>query len=230
MRVLTWILGMIFLLSVSTAEAEYTHWEDSSYDFKQVQKVYIAELDTSDVTLPSIAKEQIVKEELVKRVSKIKGLSIVTAKPTFPKAQLFQRVQKASEVEAPIDVHVIPKEAIDEGASLYILPRLTVYQVDSYLEPAHTEWKSREVRDSWRDKDGNWHDFYRTETYPIFIPDQYVPYCSVTVTFEWYDTQTGYLVASSEDSRSRVSENQPQNLYERIVDRFAKNMKKMIVK
>lgn len=60
------------------------------------------------------------------------------------------------------------------------------------------------------------------------MPNHWVPYAEVTVTFEWYDTKTGNLIASSEDSRTRGAESNPENLYGRIVDRFIKNMKKTL--
>ena len=121
----------------------------------------------------------------------------------------------------------IPQQALDAGAQLYILALLDKCQVDSYLVPAHTEWKTREIDDSYRDDKGNWHTFYRTITYPEYIPDYYVPYASVTVRFLWFDTKTGKLVASSEDARVRNSENDPLGVYNRIIDRFFKNLKEM---
>lgn len=120
-----------------------------------------------------------------------------------------------------------PKVVMEPAAQLYILALLDKCQVDSYLVPAHTEWKTREIDDSYRDDKGNWHTFYRTITYPEYIPDYYVPYASVTVRFLWFDTKTGKLVASSEDARVRNSENDPLGVYNRIIDRFFKNLKEM---
>lgn len=226
-KIVTLLAMLFFVFSLSTAQAEYTNWQDSAYPFKQVRTVYIAEMDTSEVSIESAAKERTLKEELVKRANAVKGLKVVVELPRTSKAILPGQVQKASEEEDNNTNGVaIPQEAIDAGASIYILPRLTTYVIDSYLEPAHMEWKSREVKESWKDKDGKWHDSYHTETYPVFIPDQYIPYCDVTATFEWYDTKTGNLIASSEDARTRVSGSNPQGAYQRIVDRFLKNMKK----
>ena len=226
-KLMTLLTLLFCLLSLSVAHAEYTTWEDSSYPFKQVRTVYLAELDTSDVSIESAAKERTLKEELVKRANAVKNLNVVVETPKTSRAILPGQVEKASEEEAS-DTHgvAIPQAAIDAGASIYILPRLTTYVIDSYLEPAHMEWKTREIKESWKDKDGKWHDSYRTENYPVFIPDQYIPYCDVTVTFEWYDTKTGNLIASSEDARTNVSGSNPQGAYQRIVDRFLKNLKK----
>lgn len=229
-RHIAWLLALLFSLLAMPAEAEYTAWTDSNYDFKKAKVVYIAEMDTSDVTIESAAKERKLKEELVKRAQAVKGLKVIAESPKTKVAQVPGSIQKASEeIEESEGADVsIPQEAVDAGADLYIRPTLTTYHVDSYLEPAHTEWHSREVKEAWKDKDGNWHEFYRTVNYPVFIPDTYVPYADVTVTFEWYDTKTGALVASSEDERTRNAEDNPQGVYQRIIDRFLKNMKKEI--
>lgn len=100
----------------------------------------------------------------------------------------------------------------------------------SYLVPAHTEWKSRQVEENYVDKDGKLHSFYRTENYPEYVPDHDVPYVTVGVQFQWFDTKTGKLVASSEDVRRRNSESNPSSVYNRIIDRFYKNMKDTLEK
>lgn len=229
-RHMVWILAILFSLWAVPSQAEYTAWADSAYDFKKAKVVYIAEMDTSEVSIESAAKERKLKEELVKRAKAVKGLTVIAESPKTKVAQVPGSIQKASEeIEEtePADVS-IPQEALEAGADLYIRPTLTAYHVDSYVEPAHTEWRSREVREAWKDKDGNWHEYYRTINYPVFIPDTYIPYADVTVTFEWYDTRTGALVASSEDERTRNAENNPTGVYQRIIDRFLKNMKKQI--
>jgi hypothetical protein len=119
----------------------------------------------------------------------------------------------------------IPQAALDAKADVYILPRMDSCAVSSYLVPAHTEWRTDEIPESWRDDHGHWHTFYRTVTYPEYYPDSYVPYTAVSVQFQWFDTKTGKLVASSQDARARGSENNPMDIYDRILDRFFKNMK-----
>ena len=75
-------------------------------------------------------------------------------------------MQKASAESGTEEADDLFEAAKSANAQVYILPRLTRWQVKSYIEPAHVEWKSVQVRDSYQDKDGNWHDFYRTETTP----------------------------------------------------------------
>lgn len=230
-RKLAGLLAVLFALVAFPVHGEYTSWADTTYDFHKAKVVYIGEMDTSEVSIESAAKERQLKEELVKRAATVKGLTVIAEGPKGKVAKVPGQVQKVSEeleeTEEPTEVS-IPQEALDQRADIYIRPALTTYHVDSYLEPAHTEWRSREVKESWKDKDGKWHEYYRTESYPVFIPDTYVPFAEVTVTFEWYDTKTGALVASSEDERTRNAENNPTGVYQRIIDRFLKNIKKQI--
>lgn len=215
------IAFIFFLFSFSMAEADYTSWQDSSYDFKAVKTVYIGSMDTSEAGISSSAVEMKVKDNFYKKAMKIRGPAMVAESPETMEVEPIEKGSSSTEESTSM----VPEEAVKAGADLYIYPKLTVWQVDSYLVPAHTEWRDTMVRDFWRDKDGYWHEFYRTVTYPEYIPSYYVPCAGVAVTFEWYDVKTGKLVASSEDSRLRGSESNPQAVYERIVDRFCKNAK-----
>lgn len=88
------------------------------------------------------------------------------------------------------------------------------------MVPAHTEWKSRQVEENHVDKDGKLHSFYRTENYPEYVSDHDVPYVTVGVQFQWFDTKTGKLVASSEDVRRRNSESNPPSVYNCIIEKI----------
>ncbi|WP_296098114.1 hypothetical protein [Dialister sp.] len=227
--IIAFMAAIFLFFSLPMAYADYTSWEDSTYDFKSVKAVYIDAIDTSESGITSAARDMKLKEDFYRRVSKIKGPKVQAAQPEAETPGTLETEAVSTEVKdkAP---SIVPKEAADGGADIYIYPKLTLWQVDSYLVPAHTEWRDVEVRDAWRDRDGHWHEFYRTETYPEYVPSYYVPCASVAVTFEWYDVKTGKLVATSEDSRVRGSESNPTALYDRIVDRFCKNAKKTLEK
>lgn len=216
--------------SAAPVHADYTNWQDPNYDFQIVKNIYIARVDTSDISSMSSAKAKSLESSFQSRMNKAKfpkDLRLTLEAPTATKTLPASRVPKAS-VESGTEEDDFLVEARAANAQVYILPRLTRWQVESYIEPAHVEWKSVQVRDSYKDKDGNWHDFYRTETYPDYIPDREIPYATVTMTFEWYDAQSGNLIASSEDDRTRNAEDNPKGMYERIVDRFAKDLKKKV--
>ena len=217
------------LFSFGSVQAEFTSWESSSYDFSKVNSIYVAEMDTSEVSLSQV-KEQKVKAILDNKLAKLslpKSLALYSGFGLDSEIS-SPRVEKASVENRENSEDFISEEAEDFGADVYIIPRLTRWNVDSYVIPAHTEWRSRQVKDAWKDKDGNWHESYHTERYPEFVPAQTVPYSEVTVSFEWYDGRTEELIASSEDARERNMEDNPQGIYERIVERFTKNLKKTV--
>lgn len=244
------LAGFLTLAGSSGVLAEYTSWQDTDYDFSQVKTVYLSEMDLTGYGLESGTKAQKMLQEYRKKAGKVKSPKVVMAPAIQVRALLpgeevkidsrpatdkrgeagDQKENTQLAVREERKAVTIPQEALEAGAQLYILATLDNCQVDSYLVPAHTEWKTREIDDSYRDDQGNWHTFYRTITYPEYIPDYYVPYASVTVRFLWFDTKTGKLVASSEDARVRNSESDPLGVYNRIIDRFFKNLKETVKK
>ena len=244
------LASILTVAGASGALAEYTSWQDTDYDFSQVKTVYLSDMDMSGYRLQSGTKAQKMLQDYRKKARKAKGVEVVLAPdPQFrallpgegeTKGNLPAAGKNGETREQKKDCQsaagkerkavAIPQEALEAGAQLYILATLENCQVDSYRVPAHTEWKTREIDDSYRDDKGNWHTFYRTVTYPEYIPDYYVPYASVSIQFLWFDTKTGKLVASSEDARVRDSENDPLGVYDRIIDRFFKNLKETVKK
>lgn len=210
--------------------ADYTSWQDPSYDFSKISRIYVGRIDMSDVALSS-ARQKSLETTFASRMNKAKipkDVMLTIEAPTASKTLSVSRVQKASAESGTEEAEDLFEAAKAANAQVYILPRLTRWQVKSYIEPAHVEWRSVQVRDSYQDKDGNWHDFYRTETYPDYVSAREIPYAVVTMTFEWYDVESGELIASSEDDRTRNAENDPKGMYQRIVDRFAKDLKEKV--
>ncbi len=123
---------------------------------------------------------------------------------------------------------VIPQAAMDANADAYVTAQLLTYHVGTGLIPAHTEWNSYSVRDVYYDSDGHPHWFYHDVSYPVYVPDAYVPMATVRVRFAVYDVKTGKLVFCSEDMRTRGSSDDLRGVYNRIIDRFFKNLKKEI--
>lgn len=124
---------------------------------------------------------------------------------------------------------VIPQAAIDAKADAYVTAQLLTYHVGTGLIPAHTEWNSYSVRDVYYDRDGHPHWFYHDVSYPVYVPDAYVPMATVRVRFAVYDVKTGKLVSCSEDMRTRGSSDDLRGVYQRILDRFFKNLKKTVL-
>ena len=244
------LAGCLALTGAVPALADYTSWQDPQYDFSNVKTVYMAQMDMSGYGLQNLAKKQKMVDHFNTRAAKtkLKKAKLVVEPVSQPRALLpgekpavpekeaeparQQAMEKQLEPSKTNDATqvTIPQAALDAKADVYILPRMDSCAVSSYLVPAHTEWRTDEIPESWRDDDGHWHTFYRTVTYPEYYPDSYVPYTAVSVQFQWFDTKTGKLVASSQDARARGSENNPMDIYDRILDRFFKNMKTILNK
>ncbi len=236
------LAGILALTGAVPVLADYTSWQDPQYDFSKVKTVYMAQLDMSGYRLQNLAKKQKMVDHFRTRAgkTKLKNAKLVLEPVTQPRALLpgdkkadtdktgqtaqLQALEKQLGTRDEAQV-TIPQAALDAKADVYILPRLDCCAVSSYLVPAHTEWVTDEIPESWRDDRGHWHTYYHEVTYPQYYPDYYVPYTSVSLQFQWFDTKTGKLVASSQYARARGSENNPMDMYDRILDRFFKNMK-----
>lgn len=118
----------------------------------------------------------------------------------------------------------IPAEAAN--ADLYVTARVLAYTVGTGLIPAHTEWNWYTIRDVFYDHRGRPHWYYRDISYPVYVPDTYVPMATVGIRFTVYDVKTGQPVSCSEDIRTRGSSSDVKGVSNRIMDRFFKNLKK----
>lgn len=225
MKIRTLLFFLFFAVaSVMPGLAEFTEWQDTDYDFSKVKTVYLSGMDTSEAGVAESVRDQKYKDDYRKKAGKIKVVKVVMAPREQPRALLpgetIPSEKAAPAVTKGADVVTIPQGAVDAKADIYILAKMTQCDVDSYLVPAHTEWKSRQVEENYVDKDGKLHSFYRTENYPEYVPDHDVPYVTVGVQFQWFDTKTGKLVASSEDVRRRNSENNPSSVYNCIIEKI----------
>lgn len=237
------LAATVLLISLSfgnAARAEFTSWQDSNYDFSKVKTIYVAQTDMSDAELDSLAKERTLAEELPNKLATVKNLTIIV-ESTRVKTDMFaesdknpEQISETAETEQksekavakPAEKITLAEKVIESGAEIFIQPRLHTYGVATELIPAHTEWRTRRFERSWVDKKGHVHRDYYTESYPYFVPDTYVGHSLVSCSFEWYDVSTGDLIATSEDSRDRRYSDDPIDVYQRIVDRFVKNLKK----
>lgn len=129
---------------------------------------------------------------------------------------------------AKADTVIVPQAAKDTDADLYITAQVLAYGIGTGLIPAHTEWNSYQVQDVYYDRDGHAHWFTRNISYPVYVPDRYVPVASVGVRFTVVDVKTGAVVSLSEDTRDRGSSDDTRGVYNRIIDRFFKNLKKEV--
>lgn len=234
-----WRVGFFALcfavFSSLPAGARYASWQDPEYDFTGVKTVYLERFDFSKVKLPSFGGNQAMETYWRKKGAAFTKVKTLQPLVEVPRALLpGKAAEKAGkenkettslpETAANTETAVqIPAAAAQ--AELYVTARLDTLGRDAVLVPAHTEWRTTEVEDGYFDEKGHYHSWYRTITYPEYVPSYYVPYVTVGAVFNTYDTKTGKLVLSSEDIRTRGDETRAMDIYKRIVDRFFKNFK-----
>ncbi len=231
------LLSALFLLcSGQMALGEFISWQDKAYDFSRVKTVYVAALDAQGAKLDDALKEKLLSEEFRTKLSAVSKFSYIMeddagdeeiVSPDSAKGETEKSDEKAAAAgKAEAEKPKISKAAAASGADVLLRPILRTYKVTREIVPAHTEWRTHQIDRSWKDKNGNWHKEYQTVSYPVHVPDAYVDHAYISCAFEWYDIGTGKLIAGSEDSRDRRFEDNPIEMYRRIVDRFVKNLKK----
>ena len=237
-RIFLCLLSALFLLcSGQMALGEFISWQDKAYDFSRVKTVYVAALDAHEAKLDDALKEKLLSEEFRKKLSAVSKFSYIMEEdagdeeivsPDSAKEETEKSDENAAMAgKAKTEKPKVSKAAVASGADVLLRPILRTYKVTQELQPAHTEWRTHQVDRSWKDKDGNWHKEYQTVSYPVHVPDTYVDHAYISCAFEWYDIGTGKLIAGSEDSRDRRYEDNPIDMYRRIVERFVKNLKKI---
>ena len=111
--------------------ADYTSWQDPSYDFSKISRIYVGRVDMSDVALSS-ARQKSLETTFASRMNKAKipkDVMLTIEAPTASKSLSVSRVQKASAESGTEEAEDLFEAAKSANAQVYILPRLTRWQV-----------------------------------------------------------------------------------------------------
>lgn len=76
--------------------ADYTSWQDPSYDFSKIRRIYVGRVDMSDVALSS-ARQKSLETTFASRMNKAKipkDVMLTIEAPTTSKSLSVSRVQK----------------------------------------------------------------------------------------------------------------------------------------
>ena len=216
----SWLLAawMTIVVSVPLAvHAEKDDWSDSSYAFPKIKTVLVYNLDTSEAT--SIKNDIVAKtlQDAYLARAKKNGSSVRTA------------LQIAPPASPPASPAIVPAASSAASAvpaaDVYIKARLMQYNQDSSFVAAHTEWRSQWIDRVVYDRDGRPYTVSQEITVPEYVPDTYIPNTTVTLRFDVYDSKTGNVVFSREETRTRYSSDDTMGVYKRIVDAFFKTLK-----
>lgn len=207
------------------AKAADEKWKQTTFITAPITPPVIEETaDTETLPADTSAQHATVERTNVSTADPGEGIAETEAQitPPLPDAQPLTDLPKEG------DRISVPEAAKTANADLYVKGDILAYGVGTGLIPAHTEWNSYPVHDVYYDRDGHAHWFTRYISYPVYMPDQYVPVASVSVRFTVVDVKTGTVVSLSEDTRGRGSSNDTRGVYKRIIDRFFKNLKKQV--
>lgn len=209
-----------FTLLTPPAEAAKNDWSDNTYKFSNVKAALVYDIDTSKVDLSSDIIEKNLQELFQQKAEKLQ-IQRLTYEQANRKIsiKLFKDLDELHK-SAPEEAEKLFNANLSSYADIYIKADLLQYETGGYTVPAHTEWRHREETNTWTDRDGKQHTDTHTITYPEFVPDEYVSTVTVKVRFDAVDVRTGKTIFSREEDRTRTSEDNPRDVYGRIISSF----------
>ena len=120
------------------------------------------------------------------------------------------------------------RENIGFVTDVYVKAKVVTYHIGSYVVPAHTEWRDREIEDTYRDDHGKEWTRTRHISEPIDVPDQTVYTGTVGIRFQVYDAKTDKEIFSREEERTRDSSTDLRGIYKRICESFYSEFRKKV--
>lgn len=220
------LLGAITLclaLSIGSAEAGKTDWRDPHYNFATIQTAWIDDIDLSDVQMDNDILSKKLQQYYHEQETR-PHWTVVSKEQLYRKISLMEwnDMDKLASTD-PAKAREIWKKDLSKFVNVYVKARLTRYAPSSYVIPAHTEWQTREERDTYTDKDGKTQTITRTYEIPVPVPARTVYVGNVTVRYDLHDAATDEIIFSREDARSE--EDSLQNVYELSVRSFFRELK-----
>ncbi len=216
-------LTVLLLVSTGIAEAGKTDWRDPNYNFKAVQSAWIEDIDLSAVKLDSDIQEKGLQQYYREQVNRPKW-QVLTTEQIDRKISLQEwKDMTELRVKDPAAAKALWKKDLGNFVSVYVTAALTRYDETSYVIPAHTEWQTREEKDTFKDKDGKEQTITRTYEVPVYVPDRTVWVGNVTVRYDLIDAKTDAVIFSREDVRN--DEGDLKDIYELSVRSFFRELK-----
>ena len=207
-------------LFAAPAAASKNDWTDKAYDFHKINTAVVYDIDLSQAKPDSDIVSRNLQELFQKKAER---MHLVQLTPEQASRKISLKLYKdldALQKTAPDEAAALFNDNLKSVADIYIKASLDEYSVGGYVVPAHTEWRDRQESYTWTDRDGHSHTDTRTISYPEYVPEHYVSTVTVKVRFDAYDAATGKAIFSREESRTRDSEDNPHDVYERIISSF----------
>ena len=182
-QIFGWLLVFAVLLvcSMPQASAQIDKWSDNNYPFKRIRAIYVEDISLNVSNLSDIEQKNL-RDDFRKQIEKIykdQSYRVVTDRATY---EALARNNPNSVVYA--------KTVMDE------------YRLGSYVVPAHTEWRTRTIRDHYYDREGKRHEITRNETYPEFVPERTIYTDTIHMRLDVYDSATNQVIFSRDEHRT----------------------------
>lgn len=214
------LLGVWLALLPQAASAEKTDWTDKAYDFSRVRRILVYDIDLSEANLGSEIKIRKFSGDYPEYAKKL-GCEILTEEQARRRISLAIGVDLDALAKTdPAKARALFAENLPKAADAYIKGRVLKWENSYYIKPEHTEWESKRVDRSYRDKNGNWVNDYYYVTVPVTYPPRRVDVSTLNMSFEACDAKTGKLFFGREDDRDREDYDAQDGMYERICKSF----------
>ena len=206
-----WIMMLlalsIFVLGASPASAEKYDWQDETYPFSKVKRVWVEDIVLTDTNeFPSEILNKLLPEEYWKNANRLEE-KLFTGKNTL---------------SVKLDD---PKSLSD----VYVTAELLKWHDDSYIKPAYTSWETRRSTRTVRRSDGSTYEEEYHTTVPVYHPEQLIYTSTVQVRFDVYDTKTGAKILTRDELRLRDDSRQGQKgIFGRICKAFFDDLRKKL--
>ena len=219
-----------FFCSMTSVHAEKYDWADNAFAFSSIRTALIYELDTSQAQLGNDILEKSLQGDYLKKASR-PHYSILSAEQVSRKISLQQGIDLyLMEKDDPEGFQAAFAAHASKFVQIYVKTKLLEYKTGFYIVPAHTEWRTKDLTDTFTDKDGRQQTITRTISYPEYIPDNTVSTATVKLRFDVYDARTGKAVFSREELRTRDSSDDPNGVFQRMLDSFFNDLQRKMDK
>jgi hypothetical protein len=208
---------LAFFVLSGTASAHVEQWSEPGYNFKNVQKLLVYDLDTSAVDLESDIAEKNFQNDYWEQAKKQK-MTVLTEQRAANQISLleYKDIDQLREKD-PTAAEAMWNTNLPRVVDAYAKMQYLKYEYTSRVIPAHTEWRSRYVRRTFYDRDGNKHEDLIPEEYPEFVPEKTIWTLHQQIRFDVYDAQTGKCIYSRNESRSDDYAGDGRDIFVKIV-------------
>lgn len=211
------MLASVFCLLTGTASAHVEDWAEPGYDFKNVKKLLVYDLDMSAVKMDSDIAEKNFQSAFWEQAKKQK-IEIINLKRAENQVSLAEYKDIDSlRVKDPAAAEEMWKNTLPRVVDAYAKTQYLRYEYTSRVIPAHTEWRTRWLKHTYYDSAGKKHEEEFPEEYPEYVPEKTIWTLHQQIRFDVYDAKTNACIYSRNEVRSDDYAGDGKDIFVKIV-------------